>query len=340
MTRGVAVGKFLPPHLGHSYLIEQALAGCDQLTVMVIDRQEYSISAKLRQQWLQAMHPKACVVIVHDTLDDNDSPGWARHTIKFLGYTPDVVFSSEAYGERWAKAMGCRHVLVDKARRVVPISGTEVRADPWKNWKYLHPVVRAYFCRRFCIVGAESTGTTTLAKALAKHYCTTWVPEYGHDYTLENWDKLEQAGWQTADFVKIADEQNRREDEAAQSADKLLICDTDAFATGVWHERYMGGRNYGVEARAIGRRYDLYLLTDVNIPFEQDGIRDGEHLRQWMHQRFQDKLRFWDRPFVIVRGTPEQRLAQAIKLVDLIINEDAVRLPGITRDAWHPVGGF
>ena len=63
-------------------------------------------------------------------------------------------------------------------------------------------------------------------------------------------------------------------------------------------------------------------------------------LREWMHQRFQDKLRFWNKPYVVIRGSPEQRLAQAIELVDLIINEDAVSLPGVTRDAWHPGGGF
>ena len=80
------------------------------------------------------------------------------------------------------------------------------------------------------------------------------------------------------------------EDAAARQADRVLICDTPAFATSLWHERYLGRLSPEVEAIAASYRYELYLLTDVDIPFVQDGTRDGEHIRHGMHRRFVEWL--------------------------------------------------
>ena len=91
--------------------------------------------------------------------------------------------------------------------------------------------------------------------------------------------------WTEEDFVDIAREQNRREDEAARRSGPVLVCDTDAMATAVWHERYRGARSARVEevADAMAPRA-LYLLTDhTDVPFEDDGLRDGEHVRGWMN---------------------------------------------------------
>lgn len=340
MIRGIIAGKFLPPHLGHSFLISRAAQQCDQLTVLICDRPEYGIDATLRQSWLREMHPAVDFLIIKDNMDDNDSATWAASTTHLLGYVPDVVFSSEDYGVRWAYHLGCRHVSVDKMRIHVPISATKVRANTWVEWQYLHPIVRTYFTKRICIVGAESTGTTTLSQALAQHFQTNWVPEYGRAYTINQKTRLDRDGWQDADFMKIAREQNRSEDAAAAESNKLLFCDTDSFATSIWYERYLKLRSAKVEALAANRRYDLYLLTDVNIPFIQDGYRDGKDIRSQMHQRFQEKLLFWNKPYVVVSGSQSQRLAQASTLIDSLLADSAVQLPGLVRNSWHPTSHF
>jgi NadR type nicotinamide-nucleotide adenylyltransferase len=184
------------------------------------------------------------------------------------------------------------------------------------HWEYLEPPVRAYLAKRVCVVGAESTGTTTLAQALAAHYCTAWVPEYGRDYSEIKLARGDYDTWRTDEFTQIAAEQCRLEDEAARRANRLLICDTDAFATGIWHRRYLGARSPAVEAIADGRRYDLYLLTGDEIPFVQDGLRDGEHIRHWMHDLFAAELAATCRPFALISGPHEARLAHAIALVE------------------------
>ncbi len=313
------IGKFYPPHRGHKYLIDTASSQCEDLTVIVCWRKSQLISGVVRAQWIQELHPNVRVKLLDDDrLKDDDSEGWARSTVEVLGFVPDAVFTSEAYGDPYASFMGCVHVLVDKDRTRLPISATMVRHDPTKYAPFLEPCVRAAFARRICILGAESTGTTTLAKDLAKHYKTVWVPEYGRFFSEGKLFGDKNADWRSAEFPKIARAQNALEDSLAEASNGLVICDTNAFATGVWHERYMHKPSKEVEAIAKGRHYDLYILTGDEIPFEQDGTRDGEHVRHEMHKRFLEKLQEDHKKFIVVTGNKEERLKAAIGAIDTI----------------------
>jgi NadR type nicotinamide-nucleotide adenylyltransferase len=271
---GVVCGKFYPPHRGHKFLIDTAVSQAERVAVLVTDTPNLEISAEIRADWLREIHSDVDVQIIPDICRDNDSKAWAAHTIAFLGYKPDAVFTSEDYGTPWAKYLDCAHVCVDRARKVFPISGTKVRANPLANWEFLEPPVRAHYAKRICILGAESTGTTTLARALAEHYNTAWVPEYGR---LFSEGKYTSPGveWQSAEFIHIAEQQARLEDWLARSANRVLICDTDPFTTNIWHERYLGCSAPEAVAIAGSRHYDLYILTGDEIPFVQDGLRDG-----------------------------------------------------------------
>lgn len=315
---GVVIGKFYPPHRGHKLLIDAALAQAERVTVFVVFKDGQSIPGETRAAWIKEIHPGADVRLVRQTLGDDDTAGWAAWTVRTLGYVPGAAFTSEEYGPRWAKAMGCAHVMVDRARTRVPVSGTAVRNDPFANWEFLEPCVRAWFAKRICVLGAESTGTTTLARALAEHYRTVWVPEYGRFYS-EGKYVADGHVWTSGEFAHIARLQSSTEDWLARSANKVVVCDTDPFATTIWHERYMGGPSEDVRAIADARRYDLYLLTGDEIPFVQDGVRDGEHLRHWMHGRFEEALRGSGRPYAVVRGPREERLRQATALVDAML---------------------
>lgn len=317
--RGLVIGKFYPPHTGHTYLINRAKSQCEELTVIVCWKKSQYISGVERARWIQEIHPDVRVKLIDDDrLDDADSEGWAKATLRVLGFVPDAVFTSEAYGDPYASFMGCVHVLVDKERTTIPISATMVRSDPLKYGKFLEPCVRASFACRVVVLGAESTGTTTLARDLAKHYKTVWVPEYGRFFSEGKLFGDTNAAWRTEEFVKIARAQCAMEDALAEASNGLLICDTDAFATGLWHERYMGTRSPRVEAVSTHRLYDLYILTGDEIPFVQDGTRDGEHIRHAMHQRFIQRLDEEGKKYIMVTGTPEERLKQAIEAVNAV----------------------
>lgn len=289
----------------------------DIVTVLVVDRSTQIFSGEERAGWIREMFPQADVRVMRDIEQDDDSKVWANYTLSFLGYSPDIVFTSEDYGTPYAKYMGATHVLVDRERNTVPISATKIRENPYAEWRFLSAPVRARLARRVAIVGAESTGTTTLARDLARYYETVWTPEFGRFYTE---GKLTSGtNWQTREFVFIANEQNRLEDEYARLANRVLICDTNSWATRLWHERYVGKMDSGVDRQALRRSYDLVLLTGDEIPFEDDGMRDGEHIRHAMHQRFSKLLRKEGIAYRLLRGNRQSRLKEAIDLCNQLL---------------------
>jgi NadR type nicotinamide-nucleotide adenylyltransferase len=275
MITGFTVGKFYPPHRGHKHLIDSARRQVDRLIVMLCHHASQLIPGELRKAWLEEIHPDCEIHLVPDELE-NDSQQWAAFTLRHLGFKPDIVFTSEEYGHRFAELMGSRHVLVDQQRLAVRISATQIRQSPLDHLDWLEPCVRAYFVKRVVLIGAESTGKTTLAERLAGHYRTHWVAEYGR----EHWEK-KVAGltmsdplphWTADEFVHIATEQQRRENLAARSANRVLFCDTNAFITGTWFERYMQTRSREVDQIGSMDKADLYLLTEPDFGFVQDGF--------------------------------------------------------------------
>jgi HTH-type transcriptional regulator, transcriptional repressor of NAD biosynthesis genes len=317
--RGLIVGKFYPPHRGHKFLIDFAASQVDQLTVIICQKPDEQPPGELRAGWLREIHPTVNVILIDDIYDEQDSKVWAENSIRWLGFVPDVVFTSEDYGEPFAKFLGCEHVLVDQSRIHVPISGTKIRFDALQNWEYLEPPLRAWYAKRICLVGAESTGKTTLSQQLAEHYQTIWVPEYGREYTEQRSITEHGFQWTSGEFSHIAQKQCEIENEAARRANKILFCDTDAFATAIWHRRYLGERSIEVEKIATNHRVpDLYFLTDVNTPFEQDGTRDGEAIREWMHETFVQELTTQNRRFIFIDGSPNERFEKAKRAIEAL----------------------
>jgi NadR type nicotinamide-nucleotide adenylyltransferase len=176
---------------------------------------------------------------------------------------------------------------------------------------------------RVCLVGAESTGTTSLAQKLATQYGTLWVPEYGRDYTEARKVAGARYEWKSPEFVHIALKQQEHEDLVARQARRVMFCDTDALATAIWHERYMGSWSNEVEEIAERRQYALYILTEPDIPFVQDRIRDSELLRGWMTERFRVELTRRNRPWILVKGPMDERLALATKAIDRLLSGES-----------------
>lgn len=322
---GLIIGKFYPFHNGHKYLIETGLKNSKSLTVIICQTDRYKIPVHIRAGWIKETFPGLDVRILnHDASLDSGSTEasivWAKLTTEFLGFVPDVVFSSEEYGPRYAGLMGSKHLLVDLERKNIPISATKIRSDIYQYWDYLPEATREYFTKKIVVLGAESTGTTTLAKDLADHFKTVWAPEYGRLFYEGKMFSAYSTVWTTDEFVHIAQSQNRLEDTLLKKANKLLICDTDAFATTLWYERYLGKASSRLEKIVKKEKPFLYILTNIDIPFVQDGTRDGEHLRSWMHNRFLEKLNRNKLNYLVVSGNRQERLVLCVKKINRILN--------------------
>ena len=316
MTHGLVIGKFLPYHAGHAHLIQEARARVDRLTVLVCSIAREPIEGRLRHGWVHRAHPDCLVRHVDEEVPQapDDSPDfwpiWIDLIRRHAGQV-DTVFTSEPYGDELGRRLGAHHVAVDPARRVVPVSGTAIRANPMGHWEYLPREVRPFYLRRIAILGAESTGKTTLAQRLAAAVNGTWVPEYGRAY-CEHRDALSLT---TPDFEAIAWGQAAMEDATAASAHRILVCDTELHTTNTWADLVTGGRPDWMTAAARARRYDLVFLLENDVPWEADGTRVLEHRREEHLRRIEAELRDAGRHWVRLSGDADARLEAALRLV-------------------------
>ncbi|MDM8550961.1 adenylyltransferase/cytidyltransferase family protein [Desulfobacterales bacterium HSG2] len=151
MSTGLIIGKFMPPHKGHIYLIECAIQRVSELTVIVFSRSHDPIAGKYRLCWLQSLFPNVCFFQHNNDLpvDFGCAMTWTKW-IDAICQTSgasmfDYVFSSEDYGLELAARLHAKSVIVDKTRTIVPISATEIRSAPLDHLKFLpKPVVEYY----------------------------------------------------------------------------------------------------------------------------------------------------------------------------------------------------
>jgi HTH-type transcriptional regulator, transcriptional repressor of NAD biosynthesis genes len=321
MNTGLVAGKFDPPHRGHAFLIDTARMKSARVIVLVFDYAEQKVPVEQRVDWLREIHAGVDVRVLptpsYLRLTPEDAKVEAAHVRELLREPVDVLYTSEDYGAMIAAELDAVHFMVDRERMMVPITGTMVRRAPSAMLQWLEPCVRAYFVPRVCVVGAESTGKSMLCERLAKHYGTIWVPEYGREYATDKFLAGRLGQWSEHEFAHIAFEQQRREDDRARRANTVLICDTDALAARVWCERYLGRE----PARwpLPESRIALYLVPYPDVPFVADEIRDGEHMRFWMHERLLDVMGQSGRPVVVLQGTFEERDEQATAAIDALL---------------------
>ena len=171
-------------------------------------------------------------------------------------------------------------------------------------------------CIKVVLFGPESTGKTTLAKKLARHYNSVWVREYAREYLQNKWNN-ERKTCEPKDLPEIAKGQIKLENELSKKTDSVLICDTDLLETKVYSESYYSGTcDPIIEKYALENTYDLYLLTYIDVPWVKDDLRDKPNERIKSFKIFESTLKKYNRPYVILKGSKQQRINIAIKHID------------------------
>lgn len=179
-------------------------------------------------------------------------------------------------------------------------------------------------CLRVVLYGPESTGKTTLAKALAAQYQTIWVPEFARDFLQKKWDE-HQEHCTLEDLIPIAKGQLAAENKALKEANQLLFCDTNVLVTKVWSETHFEGFCAPELLRLVETtQYDLYLLTETDIPWEKDDLRDRPKQRDSMYAYFKAQLDHFNFPYVEIRGTHKQRLNTAQNAIEKMREKKSV----------------
>ena len=170
--------------------------------------------------------------------------------------------------------------------------------------------------KKIAIVGPESTGKSTISQALAKHYNVPWVPEYARYYCAAL----------TADCT-LQDEINMfhgqvalEESILAITETEFLICDTTFLTVKIWSDEILG-ETPAIVLEALKRRpYDFYILLDIDLPWQEDPLRDFPHLREHFMDIWHKELKALNASYVVVGGI-DDRLHNVIKAIDAFLKK-------------------
>ena len=333
---GLIVGKFCPLHKGHQYLIETALKACERLVIISYAKPGYlRCETQRRREWLKALYPETKRLVVDDSwlLEQNASPfncvphddaddhthrqftAWLCHSV--LGETVDAIFTSEDYGDGFARVVSeyqnapASHICVDQAREAFPISGTKIRQNPTEFRDYLPDIVFMSFIKKAVFLGGESTGKSSLAETLATRLGTQYAPEYGR----EMWER-QKGQLSFEDLLHIAQTQIMREASLLPTSGDWLFCDTSPLTT-LFYSKAMFGKTDPKLEELSQVKYDLTFLCAPDFDFVQDGTRQGAAFRERQHQWYLDALKKRAIDYVLLQGSMEERVRQVLKALDI-----------------------
>ena len=165
--------------------------------------------------------------------------------------------------------------------------------------------------RKIAITGTESTGKSILAEQLAAHYHTAWVPEYAREYL----EKLGQQ-YEEKDILLIAQGQLDHEAIQLKKATNYLFCDTEMLVTKIWSEVKYDRCDPWILHALENHRYDLYLLCDIDLPWQYDPLREHPFQRQFLFDLYFNELKNRQFPYALVCGTGKDRLQNALKAIE------------------------
>lgn len=323
-THGLYLGKFAPLHIGHEYVIQEALRQVDFLSVLIYEAPDLtSIPLSVRADWIRELDGNIEVIECFDgpkdvTYEPNGMRAHEEYVISKLGDRKIThFFSSEPYGEHMSQALGALDVRVDQARKTHPVSATKVRIDIYENRKSLSPRVYFNHVIKVVLMGAPSTGKSTLTEALAAEFKTSFMPEYGREY----WEthNIERRLTQEQ-LVEIAEEHRKREIELAYESRDYIFVDTNAITTHIFSQYYHKQSHPELEhlADECINRYDVVLLCDDDIPYADTEDRSGEVNRELFQELTIKELKRRGINYHRVSGSIHERVSKVKEILKTI----------------------
>ncbi|MEZ5043911.1 MAG: AAA family ATPase [Saprospiraceae bacterium] len=319
MKKGFVFGKYLPFHKGHQALVTFALGRCDYLYVVVCGSDKETLAVETRVNWIRTTFAgeKRLEVVELFYLEANlpntsvssmeVSRLWAS---KFKNILPEVevLITSEPYGDMVAQFMQIEHVLFDQERMAFPISATKIRASIHDNWHFLPDIVKTYYQKKIVFLGTESTGKSSLSKAIATAVGGSWVEEVGRKIIADSNDFTQ------AQLIEVARSHATNIQLACQELKPWVLIDTDIHITQSY-AKYQFGHYLEIEQSIYdSNQADLYLFLTNALHYEQDGTRLSEAKRNELDHFHKATLADFGIPYREITGTWAQRY-QAISLL-------------------------
>lgn len=328
-SHGLYLGKFAPFHIGHEYVVSEALKTVEELTVLIYEAPGLTeVPLERRANWIRTFNPKIEVIECGDGPTDvsyeiTGMQEHERYVLKTLGERKIThFFSSEPYGEHMSEALGAEDIRIDQKRSSFPISATKIREDLYAHRNFLSPSVYFDHLTKVVLLGAPSTGKSTLTEKLAEHYKTSFMPEYGREY----WESNNIQRRLTPDqLLEIAVTHREKEIVKAHEANRYFFIDTNALTTKIFSQYYHGDslprlRELSSETKD---RYDLVILCGDDIPYDDTEDRSGERNRSDFQKATAEELNKMGIKYHEVTGSIEHRISQVSQILETMTKGSA-----------------
>ena len=313
---GLVIGKFMPLHKGHEYLIRFAKEYCENLTVVVDCLKGQTLSPEIRKEMIKDQIRSVKVVALTEFMPQapSETPDfwdiW-KTALKKAAPDVDVVIASMDYGYELSSHLDAEFVFCDIDRESVKISATEIRENPFLHWDLLAESARPYFMKKVCLIGPESTGKSEVVKILADRFNTTHVPEYAKSL-IESQD----GEFYPENVKQVAYAQIRKEKAIERMINKVLFCDSDVITTMVWSEILFGVIPNELIEIAKNQHYDITYLCKPDTEWVDDihrnvvKVDDQLTFREEMFNRMEELLKQYGRRYKVISGNNKEDIIE------------------------------
>lgn len=317
VEKGLVIGSFDPLHLGHLFVFAFAREAAEHVSILVLETDTDLVPIQMRFEWLKEEFPAANVIkmkIAERPESEEEYKSFAKLIMAANGKF-DAIIGSDEMAYRVANQMEAKQIF--PLQESVSSDSVQAKIQPFDNWKYLPACVKGYLTIKVCLFGPECTGKTRMSRELASHFNTVFVEEYARSYF-----EMKDNDVHADEVSDIAMGQMASEDFLARSSQQVLFCDTDLISTTIWCKwMYEDKCPEWVRMEAERRQYDLYLLMDIDVPWEDDKVRCLPNNRKEFFDDCKEALDSRGRKYILISGTYQERFAKAVSAV-----EDLLRL--------------
>jgi len=329
MTKAFTFGKFYPFHTGHEAMIAFALSTCDFLSVLICSSDKEQIPGAVRKRWIEESFKNVpnskLEVLVFDyeeallpNTSESSSTVSEIWSVIFKEKFPDVslLITSEPYGALVAGFMNISFLDYDVTKEIHAVSSTLIRSKPADYWSFLPDGVKQDLIVKVVLLGTESTGKTTLTKNLAAHYNCSYVLEAARELIADS------RKFDFEELVLVANEHARRIASAAKGSSPLLIIDTDIHITKSYAKSMFDRPMELDDSIYAFNKADLYLYSDKDTPYVQDGTRLNEPERNALDLSHRKLLKEHTIEYRELCGNWEERFIQSVRYIDQLLEGD------------------
>jgi HTH-type transcriptional repressor of NAD biosynthesis genes len=316
IRNGLYVGKFMAYHKGHQNCINRFSYLCDKLNLIICGNTKTDlIPLEIRKNWLERELQSTKFINrnkikLHTLIEDNITPypeglkEWCNVVENLIQEKVDVMFGNEDYVRESAREFGSAYFIPDQARTYINVSSTKIIKNGLKYYDFLADVTKPYFNKKVLLIGAESTGKSTLCRKLSAFFDGKYVGEYGREYEEESIRHFNRncKEWSVNDYNYVAKIQNQQIEELmSKPNNRLVFVDTDALITQLYCQEYIHIGSKVIDEIIKKQKYDLiFFLSHNNTNWVADGIRNLENQRDKISNVILEKMKEFNKEYRII----------------------------------------